>query len=774
MEKSIAKTFFFSAMKKTCIYPIIVFLYLTVITAVNISYGYERDHWLWYDYTYELPFYLHQVLNVLLIAVALINAVRVFDFTLSKAKSNIIFSLGAKRSTIFLASIFGGILPTVLAFVLPAALEIASGYLVPSYITIQPDYIRAVLLFVLFNICTYSFAYTVFSAVTACSDNHISAFLFSPVILMLPTSILQFMHTIYSYCIPGTSESNVAFLFTDANWGMPYLQKTFYASIVSNQYILSTNIDELSEAIELSGIIFCAVYAVIALVFGAVAFSKRKAENIGTWGKSRLLTEICAVITGINLINLFPFYLIESKLNQPVFTFVILLICFAVGYLVFKLIFNKAGKKNILRSFKRLAIYAVALALCFCVTATGFFGIAIPKLSVDEISMIQLRSPFFDYTEQHIYYSSFLGLQSQGLPHESKYAQVTFTQTDEISTVFEIYNSLSDEISKIKATDSANCYAEFIIHLNNGRQIKKSFAIASDESITDLLRLNDLKLFKDNLAEKFDKPEETGGGYSSYTDRLMEDPAYLFSTDMTFAKKIGTGDKKLLEALKKDLVDQSVQEKFFHTADDELGVIVFGLPSEYSGFIDYDEIEDNSTGLSSSFSSSYYYNDYSDDGYDYEVEEYIPPEEFDGLEKSSWSIHRTNRYIVITKDMKNTVAYLKEHGLDKYLENTRDVHTIKSVKLATRNELSDAIALPIFSAAYWSADMVQDGHKELQKYDHHEYLFGKIDDIITDKDEIARLVSESVIFGYCASDSRIMEITYEDGSVATVMVSDSQ
>ena len=771
-EKSIAKALFFSAMKKTCIYPIIVFLYFTVITAVNISYGYERDLWLWYDYTDTLPFYLDRILNIVLIAVALINAVRVFDFTLSKAKSNIIFSLGAKRSTVFLASVFGGILPMVLAFVLPAAVEIASGYFIPYQNAIHPDYIRLVLLFVLFNICAYSFAYSVFSALTACSDNIVTALVFSPLAFTLPTGILQLIHTLYEYCIPGASETSMEFLLVNQNWGMSYLRHHFYTSLISNQYFLSINMEDFSASIELSGIIFCAVYAAIAVIAGTIAFSRRKAENIGTWGKSKLLTETCAVITGINLISLFPFYLVESTLNQPVFTFVIPLICFAVGYMAVKLIFNKAGKKNILQSVKRLTIYTVALALCFYATATGFSGIVTPKIDADDISMIQLRSPFFDYTEQYIYYSSFLGLQSQGLPHESKYAQVTFTQDDEISMVFEIYKSLSDKALKTKASDSAKCYAEFIIHLNNGKQIIKSFTVASDESIAALLRLNDLKLFKDNLSEKFDNPDETfGGGYSSYTDRLMEEPAYLFSTDMTFAKRIGTGDKKLLEALKKDLIKQSVQQKFFHTADDELGVITFGLPCEYSGFIDYDEFEDNSTGMGSSFSSSYYYDDdYSDDRYDYKGEEYIPPEEFNGLENSTWSIHRTNRFVVITKDMTNTVAYLKGLGFDKYLENTREVQTIKSVKLATRNELSNAIALPIFSAAYWSADMVQDGHKELQEYDYNEYLFGEIYETITDKDEIESLMSEAVIFGYCSKGSRIMEITYNDGAIATVMV----
>lgn len=770
-EKSIAKALFFSAMKKTCIYPIIVFLFFTAITAVNISQGYERDLWLWYDYTDELPFYLDRILNIVLIAVALINAVRVFDFTLSKAKSNIIFSLGAKRSTIFLASVLGGILPMALAFVLPAAFEIVSGYFIPYPNAIHPDYIRLVLLFVLFNICAYSFAYSVFSAVTACSDNIVTALVFSPLAFTLPTGVLQLLHTLYEYCIPGASETSMAFLLVNQNWGMPYLRHHFYTSLISNQYFLGINMEDFSDSIELSGIIFCVIYSVIAVIAGTVAFSKRKTENIGTWGRSRLLTEICAVITGINLISLFPFYLIEAKLNNSVFAFVIILLCFTVGYWAIKLIFGKAQKKNIIRSVKKLCIYAVAIAGGFIVLVSNFFGLASPQISVEQIATIQLRSPFFDYTEQYIYYSSFLGLQSQGLPHESKYAQVTFTQTDEISTVFEIYNSLSDKALKTKASDSAKCYAEFIIHLNNGKQIIKSFTVASDESIAALLRLNDLKLFKDNLSEKFDNPDETfGGGYSSYTDRLMEEPAYLFSTDMTFAKRIGTGDKKLLEALKKDLVKQSVQQKFFHTADDELGVITFGLPCEYSGFIDYDEFEDNSTGMGSSFSSSYYYDEYSDDGYDYEGEEYIPPEEFDGLENSAWSIHRTNRFVVITKDMKNTVAYLKELGFDKYLENTRDVQTIKSVKLATRNELSDAIALPIFSAAYWSADMVQDGHKELQEYDYNEYPFGEIDEIITDKDEIEGLMSEAVIFGYCSKDSRIMEITYNDGAIATVMV----
>ena len=47
---------------------------------------------------------------------------------------------------------------------------------------------------------------------------------------------------------------------------------------------------------------------------------------------------------------------------------------------------------------------------------------------------------------------------------------------------------------------------------------------------------------------------------------------------------------------------------------------------------------------------------------------------------------------------------------------------------------------------------------------------GSLVNEITDKYEIQKLLDRSVLYGFCSNKDQIMEITYTDGSTATVLV----
>ena len=125
--------------------------------------------------------------------------------------------------------------------------------------------------------------------------------------------------------------------------------------------------------------------------------------------------------------------------------------------------------------------------------------------------------------------------------------------------------------------------------------------------------------------------------------------------------------------------------------------------------------------------------------------------------------------------MKNTVAYLEEHDLMKHLERQLSAKDVRSVKLATMAELCDgnfenADVYPIFYGAYWTGEQMRQWVTSNEKNHYYYRLFDQIYNEITDRSQIEKLLGEGVVYGYCASDSRVMEITYNDGSVATVMV----
>jgi hypothetical protein len=48
--------------------------------------------------------------------------------------------------------------------------------------------------------------------------------------------------------------------------------------------------------------------------------------------------------------------------------------------------------------------------------------------------------------------------------------------------------------------------------------------------------------------------------------------------------------------------------------------------------------------------------------------------------------------------------------------------------------------------------------------------FDNVDTVIEDKTEIQKLLDNAVLYGFCTNKNQIMEITYDDGGTATVMI----
>jgi len=263
--------------------------------------------------------------------------------------------------------------------------------------------------------------------------------------------------------------------------------------------------------------------------------------------------------------------------------------------------------------------------------------------------------------------------------------------------------------------------------------------------------------------------EKVANGYAGPYNSISFEECYLFPTDMTKGYNIWQIDNELFDALIKDLSNQSAAHYFMHKPEDEIGILSFGLSD--STVYNYDTGE-------------VYYGEYTTEveyrreyGNDDIVEAEVIPDISVGVgqyaEHTSWNISSSDiTAIVVTKDMVNTIKYLESHDLMKYFTPSRKVSDIKCVKLATKEELFGKSELkqlsPVFNGAYWDSKTVS-LYNDMSKEKQH--IFNKIDNEITDIERITKLVDGSVVFGFCPNDYRIMEITYNDGSIATVLVS---
>ena len=91
---------------------------------------------------------------------------------------------------------------------------------------------------------------------------------------------------------------------------------------------------------------------------------------------------------------------------------------------------------------------------------------------------------------------------------------------------------------------------------------------------------------------------------------------------------------------------------------------------------------------------------------------------------TSWNINSKDiKAIVLTKDMKNTIAYLEKHDLMKHFEPKRDASNIRSVKVATLGELygekNKSNNIPLFYGAYWTG-------VQMKEWIDREYEDGRV------------------------------------------------
>lgn len=371
-----------------------------------------------------------------------------------------------------------------------------------------------------------------------------------------------------------------------------------------------------------------------------------------------------------------------------------------------------------------------------------------------------------------------------------------FVDSEDIDEVVKLHKSIiADGKIKDNSENACGLPISFTYKLRNGQEITRIYFETTDETAKKIYKLNDLKCSKkyrsgivndtDTLANQLVgilgyEPKISGNNvydlngnqvgslnlndgssvdvffydYATQTEYYVCEAqsrmdfidmyaCFLYSKDMSRGYCIGMADEELVNAIRTDITNQSSDDYFFHSAEDEIGVISFGLAENEQSALVVSDYETYSEILS-------------DDGYANDFDWYV------GI------TYVTN--FTLTKNMTNTVKYLEAHDLMKYLEANPKTSDIKYVKLATPAELykhnssTESQTLPLFCAAYVNTE----SSYNISEENHH--LFAYIEDKIYDDETIEKLIDGSVCFGYCGKDYHIMEITYEDGAYETLLI----
>lgn len=801
---------FRNACKKTCFIPIITFAILFFSTISNFIYekytkqdvlsGEELEmakNRLGFFWNFIGSSSEAQLISVLVIFAGALAAIILFSFVLSKKHCNVVFSHGMSRRKIFLANYLGGIVPFYAAIIIAAFCELLSSFSV-GFAPTAP-LIKIALYFVLSFMGIYTLAFTVTSTAIAFSGNIVESGVFTLIIGFFPYVCNIFFSSMSELFTLGSTDvyGGKWNIFNPFLYLLDFLKDPF--DNLENYFMLMANKEPFYKLAitDFSGIITDFVLAGIIFAIAYLMFERRRNEISGTFGRAKGLNEVCGAISGFNAVTLTLYFMKSDVMNHGdgnVLSFLIALLSFVIGYFIFKMIFGHKRKLVIKRMFRSIPAYGVAFAIVTVIFSTGLFGYSSAIPNADEVKEITFsvstvnpysvandyngihREADYGYAPmQRMNSRTYYGITDtllQGYGDTwSLYPTFTTSVSEEIDKLIEIHKSFVKS-GKIRNTASTTCGTNFEITytLKNGSTVKRYYTETTEENAKAILGLSDFSGVKAAVGNYFYNPE------SDEKEYYVSDPAYavtsdyffLYSKDLKSCHRCDLVTDDLKKAITADLNAQSSNDVFFHKPEDELGVIGFGVPS-------YDFID-----------NSVYYNG-SGDLVDKETGEIIDIQT--AIDRKivqlgtdpdiSISLSSMNiKNIVLTKDMNNTIKYLTDKGFMKYLNSDITANDVQKIKLATKSESVDkdnSDMLPLFVAAYSTSADVKNSDINFEmsggKDAFNWHYFSKyVNNEITNKSTIQKVLDNSFLYGYCGNDYRVVEVTYVDGSIATYCI----
>lgn len=816
---------FWNSCKKTCFIPIITFAFLffdTINNYINLNHdkilngarfiksGYFGFFWIGLGEADIL-------VSLLVILGAVLAGAILFRFAQSKKQCNVIFSLGMSRRKIFLAKYLGGLLPFCFAVIIAAFFELVSVFCT-GYAPTVP-LMKVVIYWIVSLIGIYALTFTIVSSVTAFTGNIIEGTIFTAIIALFPLAAGTLFSTMRGlYTVGGISVYEGSWNFFN-----PYLyllkfirnipyelteENIFYPAYVTSYqryFMLDKSGSTLYDLtlFDYSGAIINFVYAAVIFAVAYLAFSKRKNEISGSFGRAKGLNEVCAVLTGLYAVTLGMFFAERDLFghnNGSILSYLLSLALFIVPYFGFKMIFGHKRKKTVKSMFKKIPAYVAVIAIVTIVFSTGLFGYASRIPNADEVESIEfspaVTNPYrydfgngisvinapYGYLTMKSHDNAYTDLRRYEIIMEGSGTQKTFSSPfiveDEaqINRLLEIHRSFVQK-GHIKNTASDSCGISFQITyaLKNGKTIKRYYTETTEENAKRILGLSDIEVVKSGIESFFEYTEESWPGIGEYLNKIPAElnpykQFYLYSKYLKESHRCGLIDEDLKKAIVADLENQTASDIFFHKPEDELGVISFGMSLNVNDIIDLPEdyyLDDDGTIIDTATDKPVDYSKYL-------------ISQAESLQKTSdltiISMGQYPRSLVITKSMTNTVKYLTDKGYIKYLDSKITASDVKSIKLATKAEsvgAKNADMLPLFTGAYSSVDHVKKCEKDVEIYhykdDPHDFK-RFVNNEITSKTTIQKVLDNSFLYGYCGNDYRVVEVTFNDGSIATYCI----
>lgn len=786
---------------KSCI-PISGFLFLVgIFNLLTSSLGqlfYDGFSPFKGDYVY-IPEINSALFFAVLILFSCLYGLRIFSFVTSKKESNVYFSLGIRRKKLFYAKYLSGVANIAGVLFVYFALDYFSQWLINGSTTEG-------LIMLMFSVC--SSLVLCLSAYTVCVFSFVnSASIVEGIIF---TGVFGFSFPIFTVTL---SEVVSQIVHGDAFGTAIYANSYgFYSNFwftdifgsFTQQVDLNVNLLKNDRSAFISpnwsGVIFAAAVVILLMLVTCKNFEKRTAETCGSVFKSKTLYKVTAVIIGIISAFIFIISTDMSRVSSLVIGFGIMF-CIAIGACL--ALDNKFPVK--------LTVSLVIASIVF--TASAYYGYGKDVPEADEIEEVQFSADFsylniWDSVEGEmcpVYSKEFSALGFLGKYNKGQVTHIV--SESDIEWFADIYEEIvSEGYLETGDENTANYPISFTCLLKDGTKITRSYDVVSLDVYRKLLGfektekgkfLLDLATNKVSTNEASNENSDNSEGnyvsmtpnhdyyygmvgYNMYLEELdkytninLEDfyagskiEIALVDKDLSYVGRIDSSDKndkwflknEFLDILLKDMENQTIDEKYFHNPDDEIGALLISTEESFL-YNFYDVVE----GYENLDKTDLYYDDF----YNYCQEIYFydeirVPHSTDietalktAVEKSALNNHFN--IVVITKDMTNVIEYLKNAGLYDKL--------IKPEDKPTKIKMDKAENIKMTAGEKFSTNGVNENY--CYSYSFY-YYYSDVDNIystkeITDEKVIETLYNNSLMRSNKVYGNYVIEFFFPDG-----------
>ncbi len=737
---------------------------------------------------------------------SLLVAVRLFNFICDKKTVNVFYSLGIKRSTLFMSKYFAGAVLLCAANIIPVILS----YIVNLIFLGGSWQLSLVLLhmycgFSVFSLLCFSVAAVVFSSVGTVSE----AVVYSVALLFAPTIIVFITEQIIGAFLPSSTYDmyieSFASKWYDYTSGFSLLEATAsYNPLLffTGEAEAFARGDIKDEAIYLIGLgsdtkwyfpnIFIHIpWFIIATLLGslgALLFRRIKAENCGFLNTNKFLSNLT-----IFELCFFGSCIMLSELRWTE-TWIVLTVggLAAFGLYIIAEIFLKRSFIKILKSLYKFVAHMAVIAIIFGICATGAFGYATYIPDRSKVESVELTVPFSysQITTKNYGY----GWNSDGIIRLYEVYRYTFlpvmTDSDDIDKIMEI----NRKIVQNEANDGTNC--EIVIRYNykNGGYSERKHTLTSKEEVSALFTAFDTKAYKNELKTlfyDFGGIEEIKKEYNKYgyvDDASFMRLAFSYDYSLVTARTTSLHENRTLDLTKeeftalkdavyKDLSSQ-IATDYFTASAKQLGVLSFGITAEatqiegVNGYSINDAVMEEGVTMATPHTVTIPEAEISED----EIYEELFPEE-EPVDSPYLSTDNTpyqslggmdynGTYdVIITDTMTNTLEVLKNMGLDDCFKSE---FTIESVSFREYDSeeifnyysfynssfIHDFFAYPEFASDYY--DISSDPSYKLEDK--------MAENKITDKEKLTELDSLMKLHEYTFDSGYFCLVKYDNGT----------